>query len=127
MRQYVLQVQNPHSIKYNGTVQGVKYIWRTEGLQGLFIGNGTNCARIVPNSAVKFFSYEQASQGILWFYQQQTGNGAMMERDTYLGRILTGRIASGVLRVGDRVHGLRSTDVGMQKIEDGKVIVCGIH
>ena len=57
-----MQVQNPHSIKYNGTVQGLKYIWKTEGLKGLFKGNGTNCARIVPNSAVKFYSYEQASK-----------------------------------------------------------------
>ncbi|KAL0297540.1 UNVERIFIED_CONTAM: Mitochondrial adenine nucleotide transporter ADNT1 [Sesamum radiatum] len=71
----LLQVQNPHNIKYNGTVQGLKYIWRTEGLRGLFKGNGTNCARIVPNSAVKFFSYEEASKGILWLYRQQTGNG----------------------------------------------------
>lgn len=70
----LLQVQNPHNIKYNGTIQGLKYIWRTEGLRGLFKGNGTNCARIVPNSAVKFFSYEQASKGILLLYQQQTGN-----------------------------------------------------
>ncbi|KAK9145349.1 hypothetical protein Sjap_005252 [Stephania japonica] len=69
----LLQVQNPHSIKYNGTVQGLKYIWRTEGFRGLFKGNGTNCARIVPNSAVKFFSYEQASRGILWLYRQQPG------------------------------------------------------
>lgn len=69
----LLQVQNPHSIKYNGTIQGLKYIWRTEGFRGLFKGNGTNCARIVPNSAVKFFSYEQASRGILWLYQQQPG------------------------------------------------------
>ncbi|XP_019056558.1 PREDICTED: mitochondrial adenine nucleotide transporter ADNT1 isoform X1 [Tarenaya hassleriana] len=70
----LLQVQNPHSIKYNGTIQGLKYIWRTEGFRGLFKGNGTNCARIVPNSAVKFFSYEQASKGILYLYRQQTGN-----------------------------------------------------
>ncbi|KAI7742469.1 hypothetical protein M8C21_007630 [Ambrosia artemisiifolia] len=68
------QVQNPHAIKYNGTVQGLKYIWRTEGFRGLFKGNGTNCARIVPNSAVKFFSYEEASKGILWLYRQQPGN-----------------------------------------------------
>ncbi|KAG0504060.1 hypothetical protein HPP92_004132 [Vanilla planifolia] len=67
------QVQNPHSIKYSGTIQGLKYIWRTEGFRGLFKGNGTNCARIVPNSAVKFFSYEQASSGILWLYRRQTG------------------------------------------------------
>ncbi|KAA0048929.1 mitochondrial adenine nucleotide transporter ADNT1 [Cucumis melo var. makuwa] len=70
----LLQVQNPHSIKYNGTIQGLKYIWRTEGFRGLFKGNGTNCARIVPNSAVKFFSYEQASRGILYFYREQTGD-----------------------------------------------------
>ncbi|KAI4311415.1 hypothetical protein MLD38_036316 [Melastoma candidum] len=70
----LLQVQNPHSIKYSGTIQGLKYIWRTEGFRGLFKGNGTNCARIVPNSAVKFFSYEQASLGILWLYRQQPGN-----------------------------------------------------
>ncbi|KAL3498968.1 hypothetical protein ACH5RR_041700 [Cinchona calisaya] len=69
----LLQVQNPHSIKYNGTVQGLKYIWRSEGFRGLFKGNGTNCARIVPNSAVKFFSYEKASKRILWLYRRQTG------------------------------------------------------
>ncbi|KAD6453563.1 hypothetical protein R6Q59_015413 [Mikania micrantha] len=70
----LLQVQNPHAMKYNGTIQGLKYIWRTEGLRGMFKGNGTNCARIVPNSAVKFFSYEEASKGILWLYRQQPGN-----------------------------------------------------
>ncbi|CAM8911007.1 unnamed protein product [Rhodiola kirilowii] len=70
----LLQVQNPHNIKYNGTIQGLKYIWRTEGFRGLFKGNGANCARIVPNSAVKFFSYEQASKGILYMYRQQEGN-----------------------------------------------------
>ncbi|XP_057968876.1 mitochondrial adenine nucleotide transporter ADNT1-like [Malania oleifera] len=70
----LLQVQNPHSIKYSGTIQGLQYIWKTEGFRGMFKGNGTNCARIVPNSAVKFFSYEQASQGILWLYRKQPGN-----------------------------------------------------
>lgn len=70
----LLQVQNPHNIKYNGTISGLKYIWRTEGFRGLFKGNGTNCARIVPNSAVKFFSYEQACSGIMWLYRNQTDN-----------------------------------------------------
>jgi len=49
---------------------------------------------------------------------------SMMERDFYLGRILTGRISSGVVRVGDRVHGLRNKDSGAEKIEDGKVCGC---
>ncbi|KAF7833942.1 GTP-binding protein TypA/BipA-like protein [Senna tora] len=47
---------------------------------------------------------------------------SMMERDFYLGRILTGRIHSGIVRVGDRVHGLRNKDSGVEKIEDGKVV-----
>ncbi|GAB2274757.1 hypothetical protein Dimus_009530 [Dionaea muscipula] len=47
---------------------------------------------------------------------------SMMERDFYLGRILTGRISTGVVRVGDRVHGLRGVDTEVQKIEEGKVI-----
>ncbi|KAK7312848.1 hypothetical protein VNO77_37032 [Canavalia gladiata] len=47
---------------------------------------------------------------------------SMMERDFYLGRILTGRIYSGVVRVGDKVHGLRNKDSGVEKIEDGKVV-----
>ncbi|KAG5579431.1 hypothetical protein H5410_050058 [Solanum commersonii] len=81
----LLQVQNPHNIKYNGTIQGLKYIWRTEGFKGLFKGNGTNCARIVPNSAVKFFSYEQASKGILYLYRQQTGNGMSLPFKLYTG------------------------------------------
>lgn len=46
---------------------------------------------------------------------------SMMEKDFYLGRILTGRIFSGVVRVGDKVHGLRNKDSGAEKIEDGKV------
>lgn len=47
---------------------------------------------------------------------------SMMERDSYLGRILTGRICSGVLHIGDKVHGLRNSDSGVAKIEEGKVV-----
>ncbi|XP_020574348.1 uncharacterized protein LOC110020549 [Phalaenopsis equestris] len=50
---------------------------------------------------------------------------SMMERDFYLGRILTGRVSSGVIRVGDRIHGLRSTN-GVEKIEEGKVRQLGL-
>ncbi|XP_022135995.1 uncharacterized protein LOC111007804 [Momordica charantia] len=47
---------------------------------------------------------------------------SMMEKDFYLGRILTGRIACGVIRTGDRVHGLRIKDSGVEKMEEGKVV-----
>lgn len=46
---------------------------------------------------------------------------SMMEKDFYLGRILTGRISSGIIRVGDKVHGLRRSDSGVDKLEEGKV------
>lgn len=70
----LLQVQNPLNPKYSGMVQGLKYIWANEGITGFFKGNGTNCARIIPNSAVKFYSYEQASRAILWLYRRQSGH-----------------------------------------------------
>lgn len=45
----------------------------------------------------------------------------MMEKDPYLGRVLTGRVSYGVVRVGDRVHGLKKTEDGTVKLEEGKV------
>lgn len=45
----------------------------------------------------------------------------MMEKDCYLGRILTGRVTSGVVRVGDKVHGLSQRDSVIHKVEEGKV------
>lgn len=47
----------------------------------------------------------------------------MMEKDFYLGRILTGRVSSGVVRVGDKVNGLRKTDSSTEKIEEAKVFL----
>ncbi|KAF8053353.1 hypothetical protein N665_1425s0005 [Sinapis alba] len=47
---------------------------------------------------------------------------SMMEKDYYLGRILTGRVSSGVIRVGDKINGLRKTDSGSEKIEEAKVV-----
>jgi GTP-binding protein len=45
----------------------------------------------------------------------------MMERDNYFGRILTGRIVSGTVRVGDKVHGLRLNGSSGEVVEVGKV------
>ncbi|PHT76719.1 hypothetical protein T459_20241 [Capsicum annuum] len=47
---------------------------------------------------------------------------SMMEKDPYLGRVLTGRVTCGVVRVGDKVHGLKNTDDGTVKIEEGKIV-----
>lgn len=61
---------------------------------------------------------------------------SMIAKDDYVGRILTGRIISGVVRLGDKVHALRQAgpedvkgvihadsedDKGVVKIEEGRV------
>ena len=43
-------------------------MYRLEGIRGMFKGNGANCARIIPNSAVKFLCYEQFAQLIAQWY-----------------------------------------------------------
>ena len=43
-------------------LQGLKYMSKEEGIRGMFRGNWTNCIRIIPNSAVKFLTYEQLSR-----------------------------------------------------------------
>ena len=37
--------------------KALQKIWREEGMKGMMAGNGTNCIRIVPYSAVQFGSY----------------------------------------------------------------------
>ncbi|GAA6053452.1 hypothetical protein JCM3770_005172 [Rhodotorula araucariae] len=62
----ILQVQGA-SAQYNGVYQGLKKMWREEGLKGYMRGNGINVLRIAPYSAVQFSSYELfkgALQGI---------------------------------------------------------------
>jgi len=49
-------------------------IWREEGFVGFMRGNGINCLRIVPYSAVQFTTYEQLKKvrfplvmiGLVW-------------------------------------------------------------
>ncbi|PWA99311.1 elongation factor family protein [Artemisia annua] len=62
---------------------------------------------------------------------------SMIAKDDYVGRILTGRIISGVVRLGDKVHALRQAgpedvkgvihadsedDKGVVKIEEGRIV-----
>ena len=42
---------------------------RTGGLREWFKGNGTNCLRIVPNSAVKFVTYQELSRCAIVYYR----------------------------------------------------------
>ena len=54
----LLQVQSGGVTGYeSGVWKSLQKIWQEEGLKGMMAGNGTNCIRIVPYSAVQFGSY----------------------------------------------------------------------
>ena len=54
----LFQVQSAGQNEYKGSVfKGLAKIWKEEGWRGMLRGNGTNCVRIVPYSAVQFGSY----------------------------------------------------------------------
>lgn len=54
----LFQIQSAGRNEYKLSVpQGLAKMWRDEGWRGFMRGNGTNCIRIVPYSAVQFSSY----------------------------------------------------------------------
>lgn len=54
----LFQIQSVGREEYKLSVgKGLMKMWKEEGWRGLMRGNGTNCIRIVPYSAVQFGSY----------------------------------------------------------------------
>lgn len=54
----LFQVQSAGRTEYKLSVhKALMKMWKDEGFKGLMRGNGTNCIRIVPYSAVQFSSY----------------------------------------------------------------------
>jgi len=72
----LMQVQGNEKV-YTGIWQGVSHMWRTDGIKGLFKGNGLNCIRIFPNSAIKFLTYEQLSRKISHHLIDNGGDGQL--------------------------------------------------
>ncbi|AGO13822.1 AaceriAGL047Cp [[Ashbya] aceris (nom. inval.)] len=54
----LLQVQSSTTAYNHGLVHAVKQVYKEEGVKGLFRGNGINCLRIFPYSAVQYAVYE---------------------------------------------------------------------
>ncbi|KDQ57586.1 hypothetical protein JAAARDRAFT_35278 [Jaapia argillacea MUCL 33604] len=81
----IQQVQSPSSDnQYRGVWRSLVRMWREEGWRGFMRGNGINCLRIVPYSAVQFTTYEQLKK----FF---TGNGTKtLDTPT---RLLSGALA----------------------------------
>lgn len=54
----LMQIQSVGRDAYKMSVgQALGKMWKEEGWRGFMRGNGTNCIRIVPYSAVQFSSY----------------------------------------------------------------------
>ncbi|CCG84836.1 protein of unknown function [Taphrina deformans PYCC 5710] len=53
----IYQIQSSRSQNYKGIWSTLGKIWREEGWRGYMRGNGSNCLRIFPYSAIQFASY----------------------------------------------------------------------
>lgn len=54
--------------KYKGMIQSLGLIAKEEGRQGLYAGMGVHLARVVPNAALMFFTYETV---VKWIEKRQ--------------------------------------------------------
>lgn len=94
----LMQVQGNDKV-YNGMFQGFIHMTKNGGLREWFKGNGSNCVRIVPNSAVKFVCYEQLARIISNDKKERTGDGSL----TPQLRMLAGAVA-GVIAMSSTYH-----------------------
>lgn len=72
----LFQVQSAGRDAYKLSVgKALAKMWREEGWRGFMRGNGTNCIRIVPYSAVQFGSYNFYKRVRLWCRPGLGGGG----------------------------------------------------
>ncbi|KAG8802201.1 hypothetical protein FRC16_010183 [Serendipita sp. 398] len=77
-----VQAASGGSGQYSGVWRSLVRMWKEEGFKGYMRGNGVNCLRIVPYSAVQFTTYEQckkfvSSHGIELNTYTRLGSGAV--------------------------------------------------
>ncbi|KAI0041003.1 mitochondrial carrier [Auriscalpium vulgare] len=80
----IQQVQPRTGQQYKGVWRSLVRMWNEEGFRGFMRGNGINCIRIIPYSAVQFTTYEQLKK---WFTR-----GGRRELDTPT-RLVSGALA----------------------------------
>ncbi|KAH8596394.1 mitochondrial carrier domain-containing protein [Bisporella sp. PMI_857] len=73
----LFQIQSAGREEYKLSVgKGLLKMWRDEGWRGFMRGNGTNCIRIVPYSAVQFGSYNIYKR----FFENSAGDMSSISR-----------------------------------------------
>lgn len=106
-----MQVQGNEAV-YKSTWQGLIHMAKTEGIRGMFKGNGANCVRIIPNSAVKFLCYEHISREISDYNRQVTGSGSLTPFLRLVSGACAGIIAMSATYPLDMVRGRLTVQEG---------------
>jgi solute carrier family 25 phosphate transporter 23/24/25/41 len=73
----LFQIQTPGSQAYRGVWPTLVKMWKEEGWRGYMRGNGSNCLRIFPYSAIQFASYNIYKPFFL--YQGETELSVLMK------------------------------------------------
>ncbi|KAG2494767.1 hypothetical protein HYH03_007012 [Edaphochlamys debaryana] len=107
----LMQVQGNEMV-YRGVWQGLVHMMRTEGMRGMMKGNWTNCVRIIPNSAVKFLTYEQLSREMSDHYRATTGSGELTPGLRLIAGACAGIIAMSATYPLDMVRGRLTVQEG---------------
>ncbi|GLC46977.1 Mitochondrial adenine nucleotide transporter adnt1 [Pleodorina starrii] len=110
----LMQVQGNEKI-YRGVWQGLVHMAKTEGVAGMMKGNWTNCVRIIPNSAVKFLTYEQLSREMSDHYRATTGSGELTPGLRLVAGACAGIIAMSATYPLDMVRGRLTVQEGRNK------------
>jgi len=79
------------SKKSDGIITIMRNLYKEQGLLSMWRGNGANCVKIVPETACKFFAFEQYKRLI-----SGTDSGEV----TPIQRLLAGSLAGATAQVG---------------------------
>jgi len=77
-------------LKYKGIIRSATIVWRESGFRGFFRGNGANLIRVVPNSAIKFTTFDSFKKFFAFFFPDEK---------SYFIRTLCSGALSGAIQV----------------------------